>query len=97
MQYNIYKASVITAPVHIDVPMQLLGKDHLFSLLLPVGHLPHLVKDCKYCLCYSVRYTLHWFMLSELLMPQSGKMGGKRSTRTLREGRTMSMWAWTVN
>lgn len=59
MQYNIYKDGVITAPVHFYVPMQLLRKDHLFSLLLPVGHLPHLLKVCKYSLHYSVSYNLH--------------------------------------
>lgn len=59
MQYSVYKDSVITAPVHSDVPMQLLRKNYVFSLLLPVGHLPHLVKVCKYSLRHSMRYTLH--------------------------------------
>lgn len=29
MQYDIYKDSVIPAPVHFDVPMQLLRRDHV--------------------------------------------------------------------
>ena len=96
MQYNIYKDSVITAPVHLDVPMQLFRKYHLFSLLLPVGHLLRFVKVCKYSLHYSVRYILCWFMLSELVMPQSGKIVGECSTRTLMK-ENLSTWAWVVN
>lgn len=44
MHYNVYKESVILAPVHLDMPMELLRKAHLF-ILLPLDHLPHSVKS----------------------------------------------------